>query len=109
MILSHFNAFIVKRANKEPLDHFITVLQPGNWSRATVRDILLNPFYTGVRVWNRFETRTNRERDSSDWIFVENSHEPLIDPEMYFTVTSLYEEIKKINIKKRNKNKLKNE
>ena len=33
----------------------------------------------------------------------------IIDPETYFTVTSLYEEIKKINIKKRNKNKIKNE
>ena len=69
--------------------------RPGFWSRTTVRDILLNPFYTGVRVWNRFENRTKQERDSIDWIFVDNAHEKIIDEKTYVTVTSLYEEIKK--------------
>lgn len=105
VILQHVNNFTSRNTHKDSLESFIIVLEPGKWSRSTVRDILLNPFYTGVRVWNRFESRTNRERDSSDWIFVENSHEPLIDQETYFTVTSLYDEVKRFNITKRMRKK----
>lgn len=67
---SHIKEYISKRANNEILGDFIIVLKPGDWSRSTVRDILLNSFYTGVRAWNRFENRTNRERDSSSWILL---------------------------------------
>lgn len=84
-----------KQKAGERVPKYILINKPGFWSRTTVRDIILNPFYTGIRVWNRFENRTKQERDSDDWIFVDNAHEKIIDEKTYVTVTSLYEEIKK--------------
>jgi DNA invertase Pin-like site-specific DNA recombinase len=98
IIQQHVKEYQNKKNSGEHVPKYILILKPGFWSRTTVRDILLNPFYTGVRVWNRFENRTKLERDSIDWIFVDNAHEKIIDEKTYVSVTSLYEEIKKKSI-----------
>ncbi len=95
VIQQHVKQYKKKRDAGERIPNYILITKPGFWSRTTVRDIILNPFYTGVRVWNRFENRTKQERDSIDWIFVDNAHEKIIDEQTYVNVTSLYEEIKK--------------
>ena len=95
VIQEHVKLYKSKKDADEILPKYILITKPGFWSRTTVRDILLNPFYTGVRVWNRFENRTKQERDSIDWIFIDDAHEKIIDEKTYVTVTSLYEEIKK--------------
>lgn len=95
VIQQHVKRFKTKRDAGERVPKYILISKPGFWSRTTVRDIILNPFYTGVRVWNRFENRTKLERDSIDWIFVDNAHEKIINEQIYVNVTSLYEEIKK--------------
>ena len=95
VIQEHFKLYKSKIDADERVPKYILIKKPGFWSRTTVRDILLNPFYTGIRVWNRFENRTGLERESSNWIFVDNDHERIIDEKTYVMVTSLYEEIRK--------------
>jgi DNA invertase Pin-like site-specific DNA recombinase len=95
VIQSHLKSYLSKKVINIPLPPFILISHPGSWSRTTVRDILLNPFYAGVRVWNRFDNRLQHERDSSEWIFVENAHEKLIDEELFIAVSQSYQEIKR--------------
>ena len=95
VIQEQVKIYQTKKENHLPTPKYILINKPGFWSRTTVRDILLNPFYTGIRVWNRFDKQTQQERANEDWIFLDNAHEKLIDEKTYILVTSLYEEIKK--------------
>lgn len=58
----------------------------GAWSKSTVRDILLNPKYTGYQVFNRRAMRSRRGayNDPALWVWsTEPAHEPLIPKWMY--------------------------
>lgn len=95
VVQEQIKSYKAKIDAEERVPKYILINKPGFWSRTTVRDILLNPFYTGIKVWNRFDGKTNKERETADWIFIDNAHEKIIDEKVYVTVTSLYEEIKK--------------
>lgn len=72
------------------------------WGRASVRDILLNPVYTGDMVWNRLTFakffriqegeatardyvpgRGPEQNHESDWLIIPDTHPPLIDRELF--------------------------
>ena len=86
-----------KRATNSRMSKYILISNPGFWSRTTVRDILLNPFYTGVRVLNRFEDKSRIGQEIVDWFVIDDSHEKIIDENTFMTITALYDEIKKKN------------
>jgi hypothetical protein len=61
-----------------------------SWSRSGIREILLNPKYTGYMVWNRKATTSRRGTNRSmlnppsAWVWSEHpTHEPLITREIY--------------------------
>lgn len=96
-IQEHVKIYQAKRETGKRIPKFILIKKPGFWSRTTVRDILLNPFYTGIKVWNRFDPKTKRERETTEWFFIDDAHEKIIDEKTYITASALYEEIKKKN------------
>lgn len=59
---------------------------PGlKWSTSTIRNTISNQFYLGTLVWNRRQTRgTQRQlRSPEEWVVVENSHPPIVSPEVF--------------------------
>ena len=64
---------------------------PCNWSVETVRVILSNPVYLGHMVGQKYTTRSYKDkrciaRPESEWVTVENTHEPLVDKATFDTV-----------------------
>ena len=69
------------RANPNP-DESMT------WSSPTVMQLLKNPVYLGKivqgkRMVSSFKTKKREFRPTDSWIIVENTHEPLIDEELW--------------------------
>ena len=93
VIQENIKAYQLKRERNHSTPKVMVITKPGFWSRTTVRDILLNPFYTGVYIWNK--TNIPAGTDRTNWIYVDNAHEKIIDEKTYISVTSLYNEIKK--------------
>ena len=63
------------------------------WGGTTVRKILTNPFYAGMRVWNRYENRLKQLRPPEEWIFKHESHVGLISAEKFQEVDALFQEV----------------
>ncbi len=63
------------------------------WNYDTVKSIVQNRIYTGDMVQNK-ETKINYKSkkrihlDASNWIIVENTHEPLVDKTTFFEINS---------------------
>src|SRR5581483_11309867 len=57
----------------------------GRWSATAVRDVLLNPKYTGYMVYNRRARKNgNRANPPSEWVWSPHPvHEPLVTRELY--------------------------
>ena len=75
------------------------VKYPYDWIQSTVRDVLMNEVYIGNIVSLRYTSKSFKdkrlvERPKKDWVRVENTHEPLIDKETFYTVQ------KRISIKR---------
>lgn len=64
----------------------IVIETPGSWYASTIKGILLNPFYTGSRFWNRYSNRLKRDRLKKHWIFVEDTHPQLISLQQFQSV-----------------------
>lgn len=67
------------------------VKYPYSWFQTTVRDILTNEVYIGNMVSQKHTSKSFKdkrlvERPKDEWIRVENTHEPLIDKDTFFTV-----------------------
>ena len=67
------------------------VKYPFDWLPSTVRDILSNEAYIGNIVSQRYTMKSFKdkrlvERPKDEWIRVENTHEPLIDKDTFYTV-----------------------
>jgi site-specific DNA recombinase len=67
---------------------YIIIEKPKKWNRRTLQKIIENPFYTGTRVWNRYENRLKRERPSDQWKVVQNAHPKIITAEYYQKIHS---------------------
>ncbi len=75
------------------------VKYPYDWIQSTVRDVLMKEVYIGNIVSLRYTSKSFKDkrlvqRPEEDWIKVENTHEPLIDEETFYTVQ------KRISIKR---------
>ena len=64
------------------------------WSAEQINEILKNPFYIGNTVMNKYETnyltktcRKNKNKDK--WIIKENTHEPIIDKDVFKKVQEI--------------------
>ena len=75
---------------------------PYAWTSGTVKALLRNPVYLGKMVSQRSTTRSYKdkrrlEKPESEWITVENTHEPLVDQATFDTVQE------RISVKRRDK------
>ena len=63
------------------------------WDFSVIKDILMNPVYTGAIASQkkdyRFKIGTIGEKKPQDWIVVEERHEPLIDSKSFAIVQDL--------------------
>jgi hypothetical protein len=83
-------AEITDRLNAD-LDRYPSPLSPDparqrdHWSRYSVREILLNPKYTGYMVWNRRSTKKGGKVNPPEtWVWsAEPTHEPIVSREMF--------------------------
>ncbi|MGL5676810.1 MAG: recombinase family protein, partial [Cellulosilyticaceae bacterium] len=64
---------IAVRLNKE----HVPTKRGGTWTAKTINDILHNPFYIGTYRYN-VKDQNRRWKDKSEWIVLENNHEPII-------------------------------
>lgn len=78
----------------------------GKWTQDIISRILSNPFYTGKMIINKsksnIKTKKRKKTPKEDWIFVENTHEPIICQEKF-------EKVEEIKNKKFSKPKVKYE
>ena len=78
----------------------------GKWTQDTISRILSDPFYTGKMIINKsksnIKTKKRKKNPRKDWIFVENTHEPIICQEKF-------EKVEEIRNKKFSKPKVKYE
>lgn len=65
----------------------IESLQP--WNPRSVKDILINPFYTGSRIWNRKDNLNKKKRPFQEWIYVSDAHKELISIQEFSEVGEL--------------------
>jgi DNA invertase Pin-like site-specific DNA recombinase len=82
-----------KSENDQQLTPYLMIDKPKNWGGTTVRKILTNPFYAGLRVWKRYENRLKRIRPPEEWIFKHNTHPSLISPDKFQLVDDVFEEV----------------
>ena len=66
-------------------------LKLGQWHSKTIRDILTNQMYIGDMVQNRrskvnYKVKKVIRNNHKDYIIVENTHEPIIDKEIFYEV-----------------------
>ena len=54
-----------------------------HWNQSSVGHILNNRTYVGDSVWNKRSLKNRSRKPKEDWIVVENTHEPLIDRELF--------------------------
>ena len=70
------------------------VHQKAKWSAVSVTRILTNEIYTGVLIQGKsgtpnYKVKKKMQKDESEWIRVEDSHEPIIDKETFQSVQQL--------------------
>lgn len=70
------------------------VHQKAKWSAVSVTRILTNEIYTGVLIQGKsgtpnYKVKKKMQKDESEWIRVEDSHEPIIDKETFWSVQEL--------------------
>ena len=53
------------------------------WCKQRIGYILNNHVYYGAATWNRTHTKTRTLKPESEWIIVEDNHEPIISKEMF--------------------------
>lgn len=81
------------------------------WGRAAVKTILTNRAYIGdmVQGKERQELCNNIPKyhtDKSEWIVAENTHEPVVDRELFFRVQGILEERQKEQAERREKSQV---
>ena len=97
---------IARKLNDEGILPLATGKRSGNyrpgWSLSTIRDMTMNPLYTGDTVWNRarkgkfhyivngearefkgFSIRKEQSNDMTDWEIMPNTHLAIIDRETF--------------------------
>lgn len=76
------------------------------WSASTIYNILSNKEYTGCLVSNvwttiSYKNKTRIKRNRHEWVIVENTHEKIIDIELFNQVKEKRKQKKHINLKRK--------
>lgn len=79
------------------------------WSKNTVREILLNQTYIGRLVQGKtykesYKSKRQILKPESEWIIIENRHEPIIEESTLFIARNLIKENKRRYARKNNQN-----
>lgn len=69
--------------------HNISTKKGRTWTTKTIADILRNPFYVGTYRYNYRESARGKIKPESEWIVVEDNHEPIITKEQQEKVCSI--------------------
>ena len=75
------------------------------WSSEQINDMLRNPFYIGNTIINKYETNCmkkicKKNNNKNNWIIKENTHEAIIEKEIYYKVQEIKEsKYSKIKVK----------
>ena len=59
------------------------------WNSNQIKYILTNPFYTGIRQWNKYNKKKHKNNAKSLWIYVNNAYPPLISEDVFNQVSEL--------------------
>lgn len=60
------------------------VLGKDSWAQSSIREILINPNYTGDYVYNRRDKKTKaRYKDKDDWVIKPNNHPAIVSREKF--------------------------
>ena len=87
--------FLSKSEAEQAKIDYLEIKKTKKWNRRTIQKILENPFYTGTRVWNRYENRLKRERPSNQWKIIKNTHPALISAKYFQQVRSVLLDIRR--------------
>ncbi|OLS26574.1 MAG: DNA-invertase hin [Candidatus Heimdallarchaeota archaeon LC_3] len=82
-IQNALNNYFKEYSNSGNQDPFLVINESKKWSRQTVKNILSNPFYAGVRVWNRYQNRLKMVRSPEKWILIHDDHPNLIESNLF--------------------------
>ncbi|MCT4664613.1 MAG: recombinase family protein [Flavobacteriales bacterium] len=61
----------------------VSTKRGGTWTSKTVVNIIRNPFYKGTYRYNYRESARGKKKDPSEWILVDNNHEPIISVDQW--------------------------
>ena len=78
---------IVTRLNEEGVK-----TRRGNlWSGFVVKQILINPVYTGANVYGRHASGDTRIKPREEWTVLPGKHEPIVEPDVFEQVQGILE------------------
>lgn len=83
--------------------HLIKTRSGNPWNPTTVGIILKSPFYIGAYLYNKHDlSKTNyrlksNRRPESEWILVEDHHDPIIDKEQWLAVSEVLKSQRRSN------------
>ena len=81
-------------ANKIPTANQLRYNKPTFWENKTVKNILKNEVYIGNTIQNKrsrisYKNRKIKANPQNQWIIVENTHEPIIDKQLFNKVQKM--------------------
>ena len=82
-VQNELNNFLKKFSNSGKQNPYLIIDNPKKWSRQSVKNILSNPFYAGVRVWNRYQNRLKMVRSPEKWRIIHDDHQNLIESNLF--------------------------
>lgn len=59
------------------------------WDSSSIKRIIKNPVYTGQYTWNKTKRSNRSNNDPSDWIVIKNTHDAIIDQELFDKVQKI--------------------
>ena len=80
--------------NKVPTASQIRYNKATFWENKTVKQILTNPIYIGTTIQNKrsrisYKNRKLKANPKEQWIIVENTHEPIIEKDIFNTIQKM--------------------
>lgn len=88
-------ATILDKDNIKPPSKYMNMKhQRTTWSAKSIRAILINEVYIGNTVQNKctsvsYKIKKKRQKNESEYIRVENTHEPIVSKELFFKVQEI--------------------
>jgi DNA invertase Pin-like site-specific DNA recombinase len=87
-----YRLFIDERRNEAQIAAILNASDPGEWSRATVHQVLTNEKYIGHNIYNRisFKLKIKRVRNPPEmWIRGDNAFEAIVDGRDFYTAQGI--------------------